>query len=131
MQQVLVHVTAALAWVLVALPAQAAPVVAEGEATGAYGVAALQAQLDGQHRYALHVDGQEGATFSANTMVVYVGQSPGAPGGNVAGSFDGVVPYDSELVAPAPSVSYWHYSIVVNPTQPADLVVQVLDLGPR
>ncbi len=116
----------------VAPAAQAPPVVAETTASGTWGVAALQARLDYPRRYALQVDGPEGVSFSARYMQVYVSRQPANGGtGNDDGSFEGTVPYQQDLQPPAPGLVFWRYSVVVSPMEPAELVVRVVDLGPR
>jgi hypothetical protein len=122
-----------LAVMLLSAPAaQSQSVVAEAAATGDYGVAALQASLNWQRRYGLQVDGPPGAGFTARYLQVYVSRQPGSGGsGNDDGSFEGVVPYTQELAPPAPNLIFWRYSIVVSPSQPAELVARVVDLGPR
>jgi len=113
-------------------PAQAQSVVAEAAATGEYGVAALQASLTWQRRYGLQVDGPPGAGFTARYMQVYVSHQPGSGGsGNDDGSFEGVVPYTQDIGPPASNLVFWRYSVVVSPTAPAELVVRVVDRGPR
>src|SRR3954470_18549867 len=93
--------------------AQSQSVVAEAAATGEYGVAALQASLSWQRRYALQVDGPPGAAFTARYLQVYVSHQPSGGGsGNDDGSFEGVVPYSQELAPPAPGLVFWRYSIV-------------------
>lgn len=112
--------------------AQRGDVVAESLAEGRYGVAALQARLDWQHRYALQVDGPSGAAFTANYLQVYVGNQPErGQTGNEDGSFEGVMPYQSELQPPAAPLLFWRYSIVVSPQASGDTVVRVVDLGSR
>ena len=122
----------ALVFVLAAPAAQAPNVVAESQATGEYGVAALQARLDGQRRYVLQVDGPPGIPFNARYMQIYVGRQPTGGGtGNDDGGFDATTPYERELLAPGPQLLFWRYSAVVSPNEPAELVVRVLDRGPR
>jgi hypothetical protein len=112
--------------------AQSQSVVAEAAATGEYGVAALQASLTWQRRYGLQVDGPPGAAFTARYLQVYVSHQPAGGGsGNNDGNFEGVVPYNEEIAPPAPGLIFWRYSIVVSPSQPAELVARVVDLGPR
>jgi hypothetical protein len=122
-----------LALLLLGAPAaQTQAVVAEAAATGEYGVAALQAALSSQRRYGLQVDGPPGAGFTARYLQVYVSHQPASGGsGNDDGSFEGVVPYSQELGPPAPNLVFWRYSVVVSPSQPAELVARVVDLGPR
>ncbi|SRR5579884_3375335 len=112
--------------------AQAAPVVAETTTTGEWGVAALQARLDASHHYTVQVDGPAGAAFTARYMQVYVSRQPSNGGsGNDDGSFQGNVPYEQDLTPPAAGLIFWRYSVVVSPTDPAQLVVRVIDQGPR
>jgi hypothetical protein len=109
---------------------QAPAIVAEANASGDYGVAALQARLNGQRRYTLQVDGPPGVPFTARYMQVFVSHQPQAGGsGNQDGSFDGVTPYQRALDPPAPGLLFWRYSVVVSPNDPAELAVRVLD-GP-
>ena len=117
---------------LVAPVAQAQAVVAEASAKGEWGVAALQARLDYPRHYALQIDGPPGAPFSARYMQVYVSRQPANGGsGNADGSFEGTVPYQQDIEPPAPDLVFWRYSVVVSPTEPAELVARVVDLGPR
>jgi hypothetical protein len=122
-----------LAVMLLSAPsAQSQSIVAEAAATGEYGVAALQASLTWQRRYAIQVDGPPGAGFTARYMQVYVSHQPGSGGsGNDDGSFEGVVPYTQEIGPPASNLIFWRYSVVVSPSQPSELVARVVDLGPR
>jgi hypothetical protein len=125
-----------LLWLLTlappALTQQAAPVVAESRTAGNAGVAALAARLDSSRHYLLQIDGPPGVPFTARYLSVHVGRSPDpSQTGNDDGSFDATTPYEQELVAPRSDLLYWRYSIVVDPQQPAQLAVRIIDLGPR
>ncbi len=124
--------TLAILLVLATPAAQAPTVVAESRAEGQWGVAALQARLAADRRYVLQIDGPPGAPFTAYYMQVYVGRpASGGASGNDDGTFDGVVPYEQELVPPAANLLFWRYSAVISPTEPAELTARILDLGPR
>jgi hypothetical protein len=122
----------ALLLVLAQPAAQAPGVVAESQATGEWGVAALNARLDPQHRYTLQVDGPPGGSFTVRYMQVYVSHQPNSGGsGNDDGSFQGTTPYEADLAPPAPGLVFWRYSAVVSPDQPGAMTARVLDRGPR
>jgi hypothetical protein len=113
-------------------PAQAPGVVAESQAEGDWGVAALNARLNPQHRYALQVDGPPGSSFTVRYMQVYVSHQPNNGGsGNDDGSFQATTPYEVDLQPPAPQLIFWRYSAVISPDQPGAMAARLLDRGPR
>jgi len=112
--------------------AQVPGTVAEQQAEGEWGVAALNTRLDGTHRYALQVDGPPGSTFTARFMQVYVSRQPNNGGtGNLDGTFQATAPYEGDLSPPAPQLIFWRYSVVVSPDEPAAMTVRVVDRGLR
>jgi hypothetical protein len=112
--------------------AQTPGVVAESQAEGEWGVAALNARLDPQHRYTLQVDGPPDSSFTVRYMQVYVSHQPNNRGsGNDDGSFQATAPYEADLVPPAPQLAFWRYSAVISPDQPAAITARLLDRGAR
>ncbi|HLH25217.1 MAG TPA: hypothetical protein VK066_22065 [Chloroflexota bacterium] len=110
---------------------QAPGVVAESQAQGEWGVAAIDTRLNPQHRYTLQVDGPDGSSFTLRYLQVYVSHQPTNGGsGNDDGSFQGTAPYEADLVPPAPQLLFWRYSAVLSPDQPAEMTIRLLDRGP-
>lgn len=122
---------ATLVALLTTLPAQAQSVVAENQATSGVGVAAVQAQLEGQRQYTIQIDGPSGVPFNATAAQVYLGPTAGREGsGQRSYSFQGTTPYEAPLTAPGTGLRYWSYSLVVEAQQPVDgLTVRILDQG--
>ena len=112
--------------------AQAPGVVAESQAEGEWGVAALNARLDPQHRYTLQVDGPPDASFTVRYLQVYVSHQPNNGGsGNEDVNFQATTPYEADLVPPAPGLLFWRYSAVISPDQPGAMAARLIDRGPR
>jgi hypothetical protein len=112
--------------------AQTPGVVAESQAEGEFGVAALNTRLDPQHRYLLQVDGPPGASFTVRYLQVYVSHQPNNGGsGNDDGTFQATTPYEADVTPPAPNLLFWRYSAVISPDQPGAMAARLLDRGPR
>ncbi|HEY7063851.1 MAG TPA: hypothetical protein VII06_20400 [Chloroflexota bacterium] len=122
----------AVSLVLAQPVAQTPGVVAESQASGEWGVAALNARLDPQHRYTLQIDGPPDSPFTVRYLQVYVSHDPNGGGsGNDDNSFQGTTPYEGDVNPPAPGLVFWRYSAVISPDQPATMTARLLDLGPR
>lgn len=107
-------------------------VVAESQASGDWGVAALNTRLDPQHHYVLQVDGPPGDSFTVRYLQVYVSHQPNNGGsGNDDGNFQATTPYEAEINPPAPALVFWRYSAVVSPDQPGAMTARLIDRGPR
>jgi hypothetical protein len=124
-------ICSALAVLLALARLGAQPPVVVAQATDENGVAALQARLDWQRRYLLQIDGPPGTPFTARYTQVFVSRQPAGGGsGNRSGSLEGQTPYELELVAPAPQLLYWRFSIVASAADSIPLTVRILDAGP-
>jgi hypothetical protein len=122
----------ALALTLAQPSAQGPDVVVESLAEGDWGVAALNARLNPQRRYALLVDGPPGSPFTVRYNQVFVSHQPNNGGtGNDDGTFQGVAPYEAEVLLPAPQLLFWRYSAVISPDQPGAMAARLVDRGPR